>query len=99
LSSHAGDVVAAMAIAAIGGRIFGGLNREVHTNMDTELEGFLNSLGEAERAGGRVLHELTDQAQSLEGSMRHLTTAWFRARLGAWRSNITARQSRRSSAN
>ena len=55
-----------MAIAAIGGRIFGGLNREVHTNMDTELEGFLNSLGEAERAGGRVLHELTDQAQSLE---------------------------------
>jgi hypothetical protein len=66
LSSHAGDVVAAMAIAAIGGRIFGGLNREVHTNMDTELEGFLNSLGEAERAGGRVLHELTDQAQSLE---------------------------------
>jgi nitronate monooxygenase len=34
--------------------------------MDTELESFLNSLGEAERAGGRVLHELTDQAQSLE---------------------------------
>src|SRR6202158_5212950 len=34
--------------------------------MDTELENFLNSLGEAERAGGRVLHELTDQAQSLE---------------------------------
>ena len=34
--------------------------------MDKELENFLNSLGEAERAGGRVLHELTDQAQSLE---------------------------------
>jgi hypothetical protein len=34
--------------------------------MDTEPENFLNSLGEAERAGGRVLHELTDQAQSLE---------------------------------
>jgi Domain of unknown function (DUF6306) len=34
--------------------------------MDTELENFLNSLGEAERAGGRVLYELTDQAQSLE---------------------------------
>ncbi len=44
-----------MAIAKIGGKSFGGLNREVHTNMDTELEGFLNSLGEAERAGGRVL--------------------------------------------
>ena len=34
--------------------------------MDNQLEAFLNSLGEAERAGGRVLHELTDQAQSLE---------------------------------
>src|SRR6202022_1599894 len=34
--------------------------------MDAELENFLNSLGEAERAGGRVLHELTDQAQSPE---------------------------------
>jgi hypothetical protein len=34
--------------------------------MDKELESFLNSLGEAERAGGRILHELTDQAQSLE---------------------------------
>ena len=34
--------------------------------MDTELEGFLNMMGEAERAGGRVLHELTEQAQSLE---------------------------------
>jgi Domain of unknown function (DUF6306) len=34
--------------------------------MDHELEAFLNSLGEAERAGGRVLHELTDQAKSLE---------------------------------
>lgn len=34
--------------------------------MDAQLEGFLNMLGEAERAGGRVLHELTEQAQSLE---------------------------------
>ncbi len=34
--------------------------------MDTELEIFLNSLAEAERAGGRVLHELTEQAHSLE---------------------------------
>src|ERR1700741_3019622 len=34
--------------------------------MDTHLEGFLNMMGEAERAGGRVLHELTEQAQSLE---------------------------------
>lgn len=34
--------------------------------MDTELESFLNSLAEAERAGGRVLHELTDLPQSLE---------------------------------
>ncbi len=34
--------------------------------MDSDLESFLNSLGEAERAGGRILHELTDQAQSLE---------------------------------
>ena len=34
--------------------------------MDHELEAILNSLGEAERAGGRVLHELTGQAQSLE---------------------------------
>ena len=34
--------------------------------MDTMIESFLNSLGEAERAGGRVLHELTDQAHSLE---------------------------------
>ena len=34
--------------------------------MDTELELFLNALGEAERAGGRVLHELTDLAESLE---------------------------------
>jgi nitronate monooxygenase len=33
--------------------------------MNSELEAFLNSLGEAERAGGRILHELTDQAQSL----------------------------------
>jgi nitronate monooxygenase len=34
--------------------------------MDTQLEGFLNTLGEAERAGGRVLHELTAEADSLE---------------------------------
>jgi nitronate monooxygenase len=34
--------------------------------MDTQLEGLLNSLGEAERAGGRILHELTAQAQSPE---------------------------------
>ena len=34
--------------------------------MESQLEGFLNLLGEAERAGGRVLHELTGQAKSLE---------------------------------
>ena len=34
--------------------------------MDSQLEGFLNSLAEAERAGGRVLHELTGLAHSLE---------------------------------
>jgi hypothetical protein len=34
--------------------------------MDKQIEAFLNVLGEAERAGGRVLHELTDQAHSLE---------------------------------
>ena len=34
--------------------------------MDAQLEGFLNTLGEAERAGGRVLHELTEQAESLD---------------------------------
>jgi len=34
--------------------------------MEAQLEGFLNALGEAERAGGRVLHELTAQAHSLE---------------------------------
>ncbi len=34
--------------------------------MDAQLEAFLNMLGEAERAGGRVLHELTEQAESLE---------------------------------
>jgi hypothetical protein len=34
--------------------------------METQLETFLNMMGEAERAGGRVLHELTDQAHSLE---------------------------------
>ena len=34
--------------------------------MDAQLEGFLNTLGEAERAGGRVLHELTEIAKSPE---------------------------------
>ncbi|HEY6419178.1 MAG TPA: DUF6306 domain-containing protein [Candidatus Binataceae bacterium] len=34
--------------------------------MDARLEELLNVLGEAERAGGRVLHELTGDAKSLE---------------------------------
>jgi nitronate monooxygenase len=34
--------------------------------MDARLEELLNLLGEAERAGGRVLHELTAEAKSLE---------------------------------
>jgi nitronate monooxygenase len=34
--------------------------------MDAQLESFLNMMSEAERAGGRVLHELTEQAQSFE---------------------------------
>lgn len=34
--------------------------------MDAQLEGFLNSLGEAERAGGRVLHELAELARKPE---------------------------------
>jgi hypothetical protein len=34
--------------------------------MDAQLESFLNMMGEAERAGGRVLNELTGEAQSLE---------------------------------
>ena len=34
--------------------------------MDTQLESLLNILGEAERAGGRVLHELTEIARSPE---------------------------------
>jgi len=34
--------------------------------MDTQLESFLNLLVEAERAGGRILHELTAEAHSLE---------------------------------
>jgi hypothetical protein len=34
--------------------------------MDAQLEGLLNTLGEAERAGGRVLHELTEMAGSPE---------------------------------
>jgi len=34
--------------------------------MDQQIENFLNTLGEAERAGGRVLHELTELASSLE---------------------------------
>ncbi len=38
--------------------------------MDTQLEDFLNVLSEAERAGGRVLHDLTGMAPSQ--SLRHL---------------------------
>ena len=34
--------------------------------MDSELEAFLNVLGEAERAGGRVLHELMEICESLD---------------------------------
>ncbi|HTW88528.1 MAG TPA: DUF6306 domain-containing protein [Candidatus Binataceae bacterium] len=34
--------------------------------MDSNLESFLNLLAEAERAGGRVLHELTEQAASFD---------------------------------
>ncbi len=34
--------------------------------MDAQLEGLLNTLSEAERAGGRVLHELTEMARSPE---------------------------------
>jgi hypothetical protein len=34
--------------------------------MDAKLEEFLNVLAEAERAGGRVLHELTEMARSPE---------------------------------
>ena len=34
--------------------------------MDAQLEEFLNTLGEAERASGRVLHELTAAVRSLE---------------------------------
>ena len=34
--------------------------------MENHVEEFLNTLGDAERAGGRVLHELTSQARSLE---------------------------------
>src|SRR4029077_7686630 len=34
--------------------------------MDPQLERFLNILSEAERAGGRVLHELTEQTKSLD---------------------------------
>jgi nitronate monooxygenase len=59
-------VFLAIPIAAIGARIPIGSWLEVQNNMDADLENFLNSLGEAERAGGRILHELTEQAQSLE---------------------------------
>src|SRR6266851_4305880 len=38
----------------------------LESTMESQLEGFLNLLGQAERAGGRVLHELTEQAKSLE---------------------------------
>jgi nitronate monooxygenase len=34
--------------------------------MDAQQEGFLNALGEAERAGGRILHELTEMARAPE---------------------------------
>jgi nitronate monooxygenase len=34
--------------------------------MESEIIDFLNALGEAERAGGRVLHELEEEAGSLE---------------------------------
>src|SRR5260370_15274842 len=34
--------------------------------MDSEVVEFLNTLGEAERAGGRVLHDLEQEASSLE---------------------------------
>ena len=34
--------------------------------MESQLESFLNMMGEAERAGGRILHELTADAKSLE---------------------------------
>jgi hypothetical protein len=34
--------------------------------MDSNLESFLNVLAEAERAGGRILNELTAEAKSLE---------------------------------
>jgi nitronate monooxygenase len=34
--------------------------------MDAQLEGLLNTLAEAERAGGRVLHELTEMAKAPE---------------------------------
>lgn len=34
--------------------------------MDAQVETFLNGLGEAERAGGRILHDLTAAATSLE---------------------------------
>ena len=34
--------------------------------MDSNLESLLNLLTEAERAGGRVLHELTEEATSLD---------------------------------
>jgi hypothetical protein len=34
--------------------------------MDLEVVEFLNTLGEAERAGGRVLHDLEQEASSLE---------------------------------
>lgn len=34
--------------------------------MDSETVEFLNTLGEAERAGGRILHELEQETSSLE---------------------------------
>jgi len=41
-------------------------NKSAGFRMDAQVETFLNMMSEAERAGGRVLYELTDQAKSLE---------------------------------
>ena len=49
--------------------------------MDPQLEGFLNLFGEAERAGGRILHQLTDHASSLE--LREMLADGHRVNIGA----------------
>src|SRR5689334_2302506 len=67
LPGEANLVIAEVRISLIGVRLF--LRPQPRGRkklMDTTLESFLNSLGEAERAGGRILHELTDQAHSFE---------------------------------